>query len=415
MKILHVIHSVDPRSGGPSNAIRQLVAAQAHAGHEIQLLATDRQSAEPWESREVYRDRILRDPAFDGAQVRVMRAFGRRRPWRRYAFAPGCGRTLRQMIGQGEVRPDVVHIHGAFSHVTSAAATAARDLGIPYVIRPAGCLDWACYASGHQVLKRLFSRLVLFRDVRRAACVQATTEAEAEEIRRWLPGTRVVVVPLGAAVPDRDDLVKARGAFLSRSPQLRNRQIVLYMSRIAPKKRLDLLVEAVGLLRDDLPELMLVVAGQDSGHLSTVEESIRRTRLAERVMFTGFLQGELKHGALAAASLFALPSIDENFGVAVVEAMAHGVPVIVTPGVGARVFVEESGCGRTVDDNAAAIAAGIRQLLSEDRNDVGDRGRRYVANYLSWNTVAKQLDALYRDLCAKPHAGLSTPVVTVTE
>ncbi len=400
MKVLHVIHSLDLRSGGPSNAIRCLVGEQVRARHLVSLVATDRQSAEPWAPRNQYLRQMLRDPAFQGAEVFLGRALGRRRPWLRYAYSPECKRWLRRKLIRAETRPDLIHIHGGFSHLTSAAAAMARRRGIPYVLRPAGCLDLACYRSGHRRLKQMFSQLHLKKDALGAAVVQATMPAEAEEIHRWLPGVRVKVVPLGAAVPDLD-LDHAAEEFFAKFPELRGRRLLLYMSRIAPKKRLELLVEAIAALRAELPDLTLLVAGHDAGHLEAVEAAIRRLHVADRVVFAGFLQGELKHGALAASHLFALPSVDENFGVAVVEAMAHGVPVIVTRGVGTHVFVDKSGCGRTVDGGVPSIAEAVRCLLSGKRQLLGQRGRRFVEEHVSWRAISRQLDDLYQEICKR--------------
>ncbi len=401
MHILHIIHSLDPRSGGPSHAIREMVAAQVAAGHSVAVVATDRQSAEPWEERTRYVGHIIQDPAFAGARVCIERAFGRRRPWLRFGFAPTCRRTLREVLNTRGTRPDVIHIHGTFSHLTSSAAAVARCHRIPYIIRPAGSLDLACYGTGHQYLKRLFSQLFLYRDIRRAACVQATARSEAEQILHWLPDAKVTVIPLGAAMP-KIELDTAKAAFITQFPELEHRRLLLYLSRIAPKKRLVLLVETVTALREEFPDLTLVVAGHDAGCLANVKEAIRRHRLQDRVAFTGFLQGNLKHGALAASDLFALPSTDENFGMAVVEAMAHGVPILVTRGVGSHVFVDDSGCGVTVSDDVAAIAQGVRSLLTQDRDMVGSRGRRYVEEHLSWTAVIRQLDDLYHSVCVTP-------------
>ncbi|NQT39548.1 MAG: glycosyltransferase [Planctomycetes bacterium] len=399
MQILHVIHSLDPRSGGPSHAIRHLVREQVRAGHEVTLVATDRQSAEPWEDAVEYVNCIAADPAFAGAEVFVGRAFGRRGPWLRYGWSPDCRKWLVRRMADRASRPRIVHIHGAFAYLTSVAAKTARRYGVPYIVRTTGCLDASCFQSGHQWLKRLFTRLSLRRDIQHAACLHATSTDEAGQLRQAFPDTPTRIVPLGAEVPEVD-LQRAARSLLDHFPQLRDRPVVLYMSRIAPKKRLELLVEAMAVLCGDVPDICLLVAGQDAGHLPVVRDTVRRLKMEETVVFAGFLQGPLKHGAMATARLFALPSIDENFGVAVVEAMAHGLPVLVTPGVASHEYVDRSGGGMTVEGTVDALVDGIRQLLDGDCAAMGQRGKAFVQQHLSWPAVVSQLDDLYKEILA---------------
>jgi len=115
------------------------------------------------------------------------------------------------------------------------------------------------------------------------------------------------------------------------------------------------------------------------------------------VVFAGFLEGEAKQEALAGADLFVLPSIDENFGIAVVEAMAHGLPVVVTPGVAAHVYVDQSGGGLTVEGTVESLAEGMRKILNGDGPAMGRRARAFIEQYLSWPAVMRQYDQMYRD------------------
>src|SRR4249919_23931 len=118
MKILHVIHSVDPRSGGPSNALREMIRAQLEAGHEIAVLATTVQSAEPWSPAEDFGRRMASDRAFSGAELALLPAYGRRRPWSRWAYTPAARRALNAHLRDSSRPPQAVHIHGTFSHLT---------------------------------------------------------------------------------------------------------------------------------------------------------------------------------------------------------------------------------------------------------------------------------------------------------
>ncbi len=400
MKILHVIHSVDPRSGGPSTVIRNLVEHQARSGHEVAVLATAVQSAEPWLPTAEYTARMQQDPAFSGAELCVLRAFGRRRVPARFAFSPACAKWLHERFSHPQHRPNVVHIHGVFSHLTSAAAAECRAQRLPYILRPAGSLDRICFRMGCYGLKSLFTRLYLNKDLRHASYVQVTSPAEEEELKRWLPEARIRIIPHGASIPS-DDNGTSRRQFLERFSQLHNRRIVLCLSRIHAIKRPELLVRAIAKLRAELPDVVLVFAGHDAGHQPVLERQIRHLGAEDAVVLTGFLEGTLKQGAFAGARLFALPSRHENLGVAVVEAMAHGVPVLVTAGVASHVYVDEARAGLTVTGDVEAITGGMRQLLDADRDAMGQRGRLYVQKHLTWPRIAERLQDLYESAAAK--------------
>lgn len=403
MKILHVIHSIDPRSGGPSHAIRSMAREQARAGHDVAVLTTTVQSAEPWASRQSYTGRMDADPDFSNVELHLAPAFGRRKPWCRYAFSPEAARWLQQRLNDELRGPDVVHIHGTFSHVTSAAAVAARRSGIPYILRPAGSLNRRCFSRGRRRLKQLFNRLYLDNDLRCAARVQAMSSAEADELDSCCPGIRVCVIPHGVAVPSLERPHAERVLF-DRFPELRGRRVVLFLGRLDAKKRPEIAIEAIARLQSQYANIALLLAGPDAGHSDVIQDVIARFQLQDRIVLGGFLQGEIKAAAFRASDVFVLPSLDENFGVAVAEAMAHGTPVLLTPGVATHRFVQESGAGLTVEGQPAAFAHGLAKLLSGDREEIGARGRRFVEQNLSWPAVIRQLDELYAGVSLRTRA-----------
>jgi glycosyltransferase involved in cell wall biosynthesis len=395
VRILHVIHSIDPRSGGPSHALRVMVREQAAAGNEVSLLSTTTQSGEPWAPRDDYVRATLADRDFENIELSIQPAFGRRRPWSRYAYSPSSRRFLEGLLpAMSGRRPDVVHIHGLFSHVTGTAARASRHNSVPYVIRPAGGLDPWCLEHGNRQLKRLMLATGVRTDLRRAAFVQAMSRAEEEHLGTLIGRDNVVRVPHGCSLPELDHV--GRGTLEEAFPQLRGSLYALFLGRIHEKKRPELVVEAAAWIRDQIPDLKLVFAGHDDGGLEAVRACVHKHGMGESVIFTGFLKGALKSAALAAAEVFVLPSRDENFGVAVIEAMAHATPVLVTPGVASHEFVGASGCGLTVDGTPEALGEGLKRLLAEDREELGRRGRRYVERHLTWAAVVAQLDEVYQ-------------------
>lgn len=377
--------------------MRCIIREQVRRGHQVCVLTTTVQSAAPWQPSESYLRQMQTDSAFAGAEIHLGAAYGRGRLWTNYAFSPDCSRWLRRRLSDPSQRPDVIHIHGVFSHLTSAAAAWARRRSIPYLVRPAGSLNAKCFHMGNHQLKRAFTKLFLRKDLQRAAFVHATSPSEAEELRRWLPTEQIRIIPHGVDAPSCD-LPAASDSFLSRYPQLRKRRVILFMSRLVAKKRPELIVEALHHLRFKYQDLALLVAGNDAGHVAALRRAVRRHRLEESVVFAGFLQGELKHGAFAVADVFALPSIDENYGMAVVEAMAHGVPVLVTRGVATHVYVDQSESGITVEGTSQAIAEGLRRLLDGDLEAMGRLGQEFLRQNLSWPAITDRLDELYREM-----------------
>lgn len=407
MAILHVIHSVDPRSGGPSNALRGIVRAQLDRGHQVAVLATEIQSAEPWDARGRYVERMHEDASFAGADVSILPARGRRRPWSRWGHSPACVRELRSRFRDAQRRPDVVHIHGIFSHVTTSAARLAHQARIPYVLRPAGGLDAWCLDSKNAAVKRMLLRLLVETDMRRAAILHAMSPAEKQVLARWKPEGDVRCIPHGVNVPSNLD--ELRSEFCRRYTQAEGRRCILFLGRLHAKKRPEVLVEALDRLQAEFPDALLVIAGHDDGQEKVLRTAVSERRLDDSVLFTGFLTGTLKAGAYAAAEVFALPSRDENFGVSVIEAMAHGAAVVVTNGVGAHVHVDQSGCGVTTRDDVASITLGLQTLLRASSREIGRRGIAFVNQHLSWPAVAAQLDEMYHEACRRD-AGMETAV-----
>ena len=398
MHILHVIHSIDPRSGGPSHSLRGLVEEQVRRGHRVAILTTNAQSALPWLPDEEFRHRMLTDPHFVGAELFIARGYGRTRLLGRYTWTPEGKRWLRRCLRDPQSRPDIIHIHGVFSHLTTFTPRLARRFGVPYILRPAGTFSPKCLRMGRHNLKRWFTILFVSKDLHLAAAVQATTPAEADELERQFGLHHVVTIPHGVHLAQTAmNPLEARAKLGLPSEST----IVLYLSRIAPKKRTDWVVEAVARLRSNFPNLFCVIAGPEAGAGNTLDSVVRRTNLNGQLKRFGFVQGPEKEQLFCASDLLVLPSQSENFGVIVVEAMAHGLPVVLTPGVASHIYVDAAGCGFTVEDSVDAVAEGIRKVLLSDRTELGRRGREYVEKHLTWPAVVDKLDELYQSILQK--------------
>ena len=296
---------------------------------------------------------------------------------------------------------DVVHIHAVFSHPCVAAARACRRKDVPYVLRPLGSLDpWSLRQKA--LRKRIMWHIAARRMIKEAAAIHYTTAEEkvlAENSKSLGNG---VVIPLGIEMgvthnsgPIHDPPFSAGGPY------------VLALSRIHSKKNLDLLVEAflsVTSTRSELTHWRLVIAGDgDSGYLASLRAQSERLDGKDRVVFTGWIEGEEKALVLRGASLFALPSRQENFGIAAAEAMANGVPVVVSKHVNLAPEIETVEAGWVTSLVASEFSRTLAEAMSdeEERRRRGAAGKVFAEEQLSWARSSAELKKLYASVCER--------------
>jgi glycosyltransferase involved in cell wall biosynthesis len=296
---------------------------------------------------------------------------------------------LSELIGKS----DVVHIHGIWQEHCSRTAMLCRRFGKPYVVSAHGMLEpWALRRKAWK--KRLYWRTVEQRNLQAAAGLRALTCDEGADYRRLGLLNPVRVIPNGIDLPEQAE----PELFLKKFPPLRGQRLVLFLGRLHAKKGLDILCRAWARLQSQFPDTQLVIAGPDEdGTLARIEGLAREAALSGRVTFTGILTGSAKWSALRAASLFVLPSHSEGFSVAVLEALACGVPVLLTRACHFPEVVS-AGCGRETGPEEAGIQDCLASLLSlppKALSHMGALGREFVRERFAWSQVARQTaDAL---------------------
>ncbi len=310
-------------------------------------------------------------------------------------FPTGIGRRLYRSPAMYEALSrslpdfDVIHLHSVFLWPTTAAAGLARRLGLPYVLSPRGMLVPELIRRRSRLLKHAWIGLFERRNVAEAAAIHATTEAERADIRRLgLSVRQFAVIPNGIQRPSATDCNDGSAARSIPSPR------ILFLGRINWKKGLDRLIRALALV----PDAQLVIAGNDEENYTRQLISLsEREGVVERTHFLGPLHGIAKWRAIADADVFVLPSYSENFGIAVLEAMASGVPVIVTPEVGLAKAVSDAKAGLVVDGTPERIGAAIAQLVASPalRSRMGEAGREAAIRDYSWDSIAEQMEAVY--------------------
>ena len=383
MRILHVIPTYLPavRYGGPIFATHGLCKALAARGHEVQVFTTNVDG--PGHSPVP----IGLAVNLEGVQVRYFSC-----PlFRRLYWAPALGRALENEIDKF----DVVHLHSVFLWPTWAAARAACKAGVPYVLSPRGMLVKELIRRRSRLAKSAWIHLIEKSNLEHAAAIHLTSELEALELERFgwrLPQLAIIpngidepLAPAGDVCPDVDSIVAMQ-------------PLVLFLGRLSWKKGLDRLLRAFAHSRTGK---LAIVGTDDEGLALQLEKQAEDLRIGERVRVLGrTVVGAEKESLFAAARLFVLSSYSENFGNTVLEAMRRGLPVVVTPEVGAADIVRKSAGGIVVQGNAEALGAAIDHLLDNPNlaRSMGEAGQRYVMTHYTWVGISSLMEELYGSL-----------------
>ncbi|MEA2570936.1 MAG: hypothetical protein QOI24_2937 [Acidobacteriota bacterium] len=372
MNILHVVPTYLParRYGGPIYAVHGLAKALAARGHRVDVFTTN------VDGNGVSDVPLATRVDLDGVGVHYFASSFRRLYW---------SAGLRNALDERVARYDVVHLHSIFLHPTAAAARAAKRSGTPYVIAPRGMLVPELIRGRSRITKSLWLRFVEERNFAGAAGIHFTSERErADAERTGMPLPSPFIVPNGIDVPPP----------LNRS---RNEREILALGRVSWKKGLDRLIAAL----PHIDDATLTIAGNDEEELTPrLREQARTLGVEQRITFLGDVGGDAKYELLAGAAVVAMPSINENFGNVVLEAMSMETPVVVTPEVGLADEVRRADAGVVVNGEPHALAAAIDELLRDParRAAMGARGRRAVEERFTWPRVAEQMEAAYARL-----------------
>lgn len=372
MRVCHAIANIDPAKGGPSSALVSIVEALHRCEVDVQVALTDHgRGAAGWEDLH----RRLHQHA---SEVRVSHAWDAR-----WYIAPQMLGELRSLIR----RANIVHIHSLYLFHTFAASRVALGYDTPYLLRPHGMLTRHDRAR-HKIKKALYRLVVENKTLERATLLHCTSEREERELLELLPGARTAVVPLPVHV-----------VALPRSNGGDDVFRVLFLGRITPKKRPELVLEAAALLAKRGVRIHVSVAGPvDPQSRSTIEIATHLALSAgAQVSILGVVTGHDKWRLYANADAFVLPSVEENFGVSVVEAMMCGVPTVATTGVAIAEELSDVGALELVDSTAESLAARLLDLREDrSRSDaVAQRGRMVAIERYSAASVGEQLVSMY--------------------
>ncbi|MGF6724880.1 glycosyltransferase involved in cell wall biosynthesis [Paraburkholderia sp. GAS41] len=347
MKILHLLATLDPRAGGPTEGVRQSGINMTALGHEVEVATVDDPSA-----------------AWLAAFPLPVHALGPAKGF--YGFTP----KLVPWLEAHATSFDAVIVNGLWQYPGYATWKALRRLNVPYYVFPHGMLDpWfkRTYPLKH-VKKWLYWPWAEYRVLRDATRVLFTTQEECRLARESfsLYHANEAVVAFGTNRPP-SDAASLREAFYNAHPALRDQRLILFLGRIHPKKGCDLLLQAFAAARELEPAARLVMAGPDGDTwVPTLKALADELGIASRITWTGMLQGDEKWGAFYASDAFVLPSHQENFGIAVAEALACGLPALISDKVNIWREVQADGAGFVAPDSVAGTLANLTRWMQLD-------------------------------------------------
>lgn len=354
MKILHAIHSISPAGGGPIEGIKQMAAANQRYGHKIEVVSLDNPKA----------------------------AFVKDFPLTVYALGPGWlsygySSRLVRWLREHEKSYDCIVVNGLWQYHSFGVWRALSNAKIPYVVFTHGMLDpWfnKKYPLKH-LKKMLYWPWGEYRVLRDARAVLFTCEEERVLARQAFRPYRCneVVVKYGTAGPKGDPKLELE-TFYKSYPQLREKRLAIFLGRLHEKKGCDLLIRAFAKVLAQDPAWQLLMCGPDQvGWQAKLSAMAEQLNVSDRISWIGMVSGDLKWGALRASEVFVLPSHQENFGIVVAEALACGVPTLISKKVNIWREVQSDGAGVIGADDLDGTCEVLKtwlEMSSEQKSDM---------------------------------------------
>lgn len=385
MKILHIIPSVDPKGGGPMEGVRQYGTRAEKSGHKIEVLSLDSPASS------FLSDYPLKVHA-------IGPSFGS------YSYNPNLKNWLRQNAGSY----DAIIINGLWMYHGYGAWRALRKMKVPYFVFTHGMLDpWfkKTYPLKH-LKKWLYWPWADYRLLRDARKVLFTCEQEKLLARKsfCLYNANEAVVNYGAGTPPTESEEELKKQFLDQFPDLSEKRLILFLSRIHEKKGADLLIKAFARVASSYPDLHLVVAGPcEDNLLSKLQRLASSLDISARITWPGMLKGSLKWGAFSASEVFVLVSHQENFGIAVAEALGAGRAVLISNQVNIWREIINDGAGLVCDDTEEGAHTILKEWLDlsqEERELMSAAAKRCFESRFTADAMAKSITSTIQEAIA---------------
>lgn len=398
MKVLHIVPTLSSASlqyGGPSVAVLEMCKELSRHGITVTIVTTHDKGAGAGlfsESLGVKTEAVVH--YFPKALSRIVPS--------RFAYSPSLKKWLNKHISEF----DLVNVHTIFNYPSTQGCIAAMRCNIPYLLRTCGMLDRWCLQRS-RLKKKIWMLLYGLRIINRASALHFTSEEEkkaADALHITAPG---IVLPIGVAQKENDEGF-GKSVLGSQLGQFSGKKRILFLSRIHPKKGLDLLIPALGILAQKRDDFVFILAGTgELRHLRRVRRLLNRHNLDRRTIITGFVEGREKSAVFSLSDIFILPSYQENFGLAAAEALSYGLAVVISSQVNIHRDVSSHNAGIVTACNIREIALGVEKLLEDDtlRKKMGENAKRLVSEKFNWGIIVPRLIKIYSQILAKTAIG----------
>lgn len=389
MKILHVSPSYYPavKYGGPIQSVHLLNKKLAEKGVHVDVLTTNAGILPSPGLRRVEKDEWC---YFDRLRVKYLNYWG----YEHFNFSIPFIKELKKIINDY----DLVHITAVWNFPVYAAAYFCLKHKKPYIISTRGALHREALLSRSGLIKNIYFKLFAEKYLNKAYAIHYTTGVEKEESELIIQNKNGFVVPNGIDIKNIQ-LESSQKNILERIG-ITDKKYLLILGRIHSIKGFDILIPAVKNIFDENSDINLVIAGNDSGYLEQTKKMADELKILNRIIFTGAVSGGDKWSLYKNALMFVLPSYSENFGMAVVEAMACGTPVVISDKVGIYKEVAEADAGIITGTTVDSLYNGIKKLLSDNelRKRIAANGKRLVEEKYSIDKVTDQMIEQYKSL-----------------
>lgn len=311
---------------------------------------------------------------------------------REFAFS----RSLTTWLWQHINEYDLVHVHAIFSYTSTIAMAIARIRKVPYLNMPHGLLcKWSLQQSKFR--KQIYLNVIERSNLLHSQSLHFTTQQEQEEFNLLKLNIPSFILPLGVQIPILIPNAQSHLRLLLQIPT--HFPILLFMSRIHPKKGLEYLIESLGKLKEY--NFALVIAGSgEPDYVQQIQDLLVTHSISDRTHLVGFVEGEIKNLYLQGSDLFTLTSHSENFGIAAIETLAAGMPVLITDGVAIAPMVKEQAIGYVTKLEINAIVSTIQEFFDHPQiaKQKGDRAQQYITEHYAWAKIAHNLATIYQNL-----------------